>query len=101
MAYIDLGQKETVLGVTSPRESDVYYPTIYIEGKDLPFDKDDVGEITKADVVVKLTSLTTRNEGGGDKITYTFEVRKIDFLKNKEREDYTRGRVETKKKAGG
>lgn len=100
MALIDLGENSGIGTMEAPTTK-VYYPTIYIEGKDLPFEEDDVGEITKAEVVVKLTAVTRRNKGGGDKTTYNFEVRKIDFLKNKEAEDYTRGRVEIKKKAGG
>jgi len=83
--------------------NDVYYPTIYIEGKNegaVPFDTDDVGKTMKVEAVVKLTSMTTRNGGSGDKESLTFEVRKIDFLQNKEAEDYTHGRVITKKKAG-
>ena len=96
---IDLGEKGEC-GLAGP-SNDVYYPTIYIDNsKDLPFDTEDVGETIKAEVVIKLTSMTTRNEGHGDKESYTFEVRKIDFMKTKEEEDYTRGRVKTKKIKG-
>lgn len=96
MAMIDLGEKGECCAVSGP-SNDVYYPTIYIDNsKDLPFDTDDVGETIKAEVVVKLTSLTTRNAGAGDKESYSFEVRKIDFMKTKEEEDYTRGRIKTK-----
>lgn len=101
MAFIDLGERTGITEAVPTTSSDVYYPTIYIEGKTLPFDKYNVGEIMRAEVVVKLTSITMSNQGAGDKTTYNFEVRKIDFGKNKEAEDYTHGRVETKKKAGG
>ena len=101
MSMIDLGEKSSICGEVPCKSSDVYYPTIYIEGKDLPFDKDDVGDIMRAEVVIKLTSITTSNKGAGDRTTYNFEVRKIDFGKTKEAEDYTHGRVETKRKAGG
>lgn len=96
MGMIDLGEKMGECGVAGP-SNDVYYPTIYIENsKDLPFDTDDVGETMKAEVVIKLTSLTTKNAGAGDKESYSFEIRKIDFLKTKEEEDYTHGRIKTK-----
>lgn len=100
MSMIDLAERSTV-GTVPESSSDVFYPTIYIEGKDLPFDKDDVGDVMKAEVVVKLKSVTTTNVGAGDRTTHNFEVRKIDFGKNEEAEDFTRGRVETKRKAGG
>ena len=64
---IDLGEKGEC-GIEGP-SNDVYYPTIYIDNS---------------------------NAGAGDKESYSFEVRKIDFMKTKEEEDYTRGRVKTK-----
>lgn len=95
MGMIDLGEKHGECGMAGP-SNDVYYPTIYIDGKDLPFDSDDVGDTMKVEAVVKLKSATTSNSGAGDKKEFSFEIRKIDFLKTKEEEDYTHGRVKTK-----
>jgi hypothetical protein len=98
MAFIDLAEK---MGEVCKASPEPYYPTIYIDGRDLPFDKHDVGTIFKSEVMVKLKSITMESTSGKDTSRHTFEVRKIDFLKNKEQEDFTRGRVRRKKIATG
>ena len=96
---IDLGEKPgstEVSGIDLP-----YYPSIYIENKDLPFEDGDVGKTFDATVKIKLTGINTRNKEGSDTKTFDFEVRKIEFQKDEKPEDYTRMRVKTKRIKGG
>lgn len=99
MAEIDLGEKLSETTVAPSRGA--YYPTIYIENKNLPFEDGDVGKTFDAKVKIKLTGITTRNKEGDDRQTYDFEVRKIEFQKDEKLEDYTRMRVKTKRIKGG
>lgn len=96
---IDLGQKPG--SIETPVSRGTYYPSIYIEEKDLPFEDGDVGKTFDAKVKIKLTGLNTRSREGSDMKTFDFEVRKIEFQKDEKPEDYTRARVKTKRIKGG
>lgn len=95
---IDLGEKPSTM--ESPTRG-TYYPSIYIENKDLSFEDGDVGKTFDAKVKIKLTGLRTQNREGSDKKTFDFEVRKIEFQKDEKPEDYTRMRVKTRRIKGG
>ena len=96
---IDLGEKPGSKEV--PVSSGTYYPTIYIENKDLSFDESEVGKTFDATVKIKLTGMNTRSREGSDAKTFDFEVRKIEFQKEEKPEDYTHARVKTRRIKGG
>lgn len=96
---IDLGQKPGSMETSVSRGP--YYPSIYIENKDLPFEDSDVGKTFDAKIKIKLAGINTRNKEGSDTKTFDFEVRKIEFEKDEKPEDYTRTRVKTKRIKGG
>lgn len=93
MAYIDLKRKASPTSTISEN----YYPNIYIENRKLPFDKTDINKVVKVEAIIELKSLTVNSKGS----TCNFDVKKIDFLKNKEAEDFVRRRVKTKKRKAG
>lgn len=92
---INLGEKPSA--AETPKRS-VYYPSIHIDDKDLPFEGGEVGKTFDAKVKIKLTGISTRNTEGSDKKTFDFEVRKIEFQKDMKPEDYIRARVNRRRK---
>ncbi len=102
MSMVDLNEGSRPMGAMEVDKKRDYYPSLYII-KDVGLTEEDVGSTMKVEAVIKVVSVTKRSEAGDEKSSCQLDVQKIDFMKNKEAEDFTRGRVKKriKKERGG
>jgi len=73
--YKRIQLKQTNTGEPTAFSRD-YYPSLYIEDRDLPLGKTDIGDKLEARVELKLKGISTNSE---KKNTYTFDVLNITF----------------------
>ena len=80
MSLIDLGRKPSKAESTNQ----IYYPSFYIDNKDVPIRGQDVGKTIMATVKLKIKSIEARtSDKGGSKYSCSFDVLAIDFAKKK------------------
>lgn len=81
--YIDLGRKPSEVKPMSSSGNKSYYPSLYIDNKDINIEQADVGKIITAMVKLKVNSIEKR--ATKDKKTYScsFDVLGINFNKKK------------------
>ena len=79
--FINLGKKSESIAITAPdkEKSRIYYPSLYISGKDLGLDSDELNEEKEATIKVKVTRLVKTVENGVTTHSVDLDVLGIKF----------------------
>jgi len=93
---IDLGKKSEVSGAiaeSKPEKNKVYYPSFYIDGRELDLDDDMAGEVINAKVKLRVNRIGSNvNEDKKKRMDVSFDVMGIEFEKRKPKDD--KGKLE-------